>query len=490
MSNTAVRLPQLTRLSQVLFVITLALLFSPVGQTPQGLAEEGAEDSEDGIDLFIKAAISEQTDSRIFSGAISYEVTISQSQTEEEIQKESKRLLGNIKEKYPDLPGVDSLIEKTPEALKAARSTKTNDCFIRFDCSKKGYEFIQTSVTNKDLPEKHRHFLTRRHIGLFSVKNDTAVLFSNVPTVFVSGSGFSWAQMEQFGHLRGILATGIGAFVKKKGKAVAKEEVKQLFKKINGDNQDLSIMKIVETKPFEDGSTAITLETSVAGKVTQRFTIVPSMGYVCPKIEFYDSFSGNLVEEYEAREFVKHQGSGIYYPTYYTESNYNASNGKLTEKREYTIHQETLSLNEPMSPKDFTLEVAEGFEVYDTRGGKNAHYAADQAGVLTLEPDGLDLDKMPWLRLRTDTLPSRNSSSLRQCLVPRIALMAIGLVLIAWGVIGRIRKKRDTEVLLVLAVLLVPAVSGCSSSPREADADVSVKCFSLLGDPDIPQVIR
>lgn len=154
----------------------------------------------------------------------------------------------------------------------------------------------------------------------------------------------------------------------------------------------------METDPFGDGSKSYTLESSVDGKVTQRYMVVPSLGYVCPKVQLYDFDSGNLVDEYLAREFVLHQRSGLYYPTIYIESRHDASSGKLIEKREYKINQKALFLNETMHPNEFSLDVSEGIKIVDFREGKNIQYTADASGVLSLAPGGLDLKKMPWLR--------------------------------------------------------------------------------------------
>ena len=447
---------QLTRLSQVLFVVTLALLFSPVGQTPHGLAEEGAEDSEDGIDLFLKAVISEQTDSRISSGAISYEVKVNRYKTEEEIQEEIDALIDDFKKNNADHPMLDRMIKNASESVRSSYP-KTNNGLFRFDYSKKDCMLVELQLVYQDFPKNipgnAMRSITKCFLDSSSRKIEAAQIFPGSRDAFVRDMGsvlsLTATQFEQFGRPRGLLAVQVASLVKAKGELATKEEVKQLFKKMNGNielksgDKEISILNIVETKPFEDGSTAYTLETTVAGKVTHRFVIVPSMGYVCPKIEFYDFTSGNLTEVYEAKDFVKLPRSGVYYPLYYAKSIYKTTDGQLREKYEYTIHQETLSLNEPMNPSDFTLEIDEGAEVYDKRGGKMVSYVADRAGTLSLGSGGLDLDKMSWLREKTDELPKSDVSEPRPSQIPRIILMVIGFALTGWGVIVRKRKKKN-----------------------------------------------
>ncbi|MBQ1456693.1 MAG: hypothetical protein IIZ25_12690 [Thermoguttaceae bacterium] len=268
---------------------------------------------------------------------------------------------------------------------------------------------------------------------------DAAMFDPSISQVNVNNTQSSVAEFSQFGRVRGMMVYLISTVVKEKGERLAREEIKEKTKKISGDKEGVTVMKITEKKPFNDGATAYTIESSAAGRVSQRYIIVPALGYICPKIEYYDPRSGGLFQEYEASDFVLHQRSGLYYPTRYRETVYDPSTGRMRENKEYTIHQETLSLNEPMSPKDFFIEVPEGLRVVDNRVG-GEEYIAEASGVLTLEPDGLALDKKSWLR-KTIAAPPNIYTTYYKNALPRILLMALGAALIVFALVRRRRNK-------------------------------------------------
>jgi len=184
------------------------------------------------------------------------------------------------------------------------------------------------------------------------------------------------------------------------------------------------------------------LESAVEGVVTQRYSIVPSLGYICPKIEIIDITTGNLVEMYEAKDFVKHTPSGLYYPTSYTELHYNVSNKAMVQK-DFKINKETLFLNEKMSPQDFALDIPEGYSVLDRRDGKEVEYIATASGVLSLDKDGLNLKKKSWLR-RVDS--SSQVPTEYKSLLLRVIFLVVGVILVAWGLSRRRRNKKSAAV--------------------------------------------
>ena len=395
---------------------------------------------EDGIDVFLKAVISQQTQSKIFSGQGTYDMSKGLAKTEEEIQEEIDYEIAKMKQMIPNHPQLKNIIEGYPKAVRARYAEKcVFSGAFRFDYSQKDWHYIENQMIYDGDSERPVTVIEKRDARKLTAPVDAAMFDPSISQVMVNNTRSSVAEFNQFGRVRGMMVYLISAVVKEKGERLAREEIKEKTKKISGDKEGVTVMKITEKKPFDNGATAYTIESSAAGQVSQRYVIVPALGYICPKIEYYDPQTGGLFQEYEASDFVLHQRSGLYYPTRYRETVYDPSTGRMRENKEYTIHQETLSLNETMSPKDFFIEVPEGLRVVDNRVG-NEEYIAEASGVLTLEPDGLALDKKTWLR-KTIAAPPNIYTTYYKNALPRILLMALGVVLIVFALARRRRNK-------------------------------------------------
>ena len=394
---------------------------------------------EDGVDIFLKALL--QT--RIDSGTVSYDMSKNAGEkTEEEIQAECEERIKQFKKSFPNDPDTDKIVSMIPDSVRAQYTQKKIfSGLCRFDFSQKGYRYVKNQVIYDDDSEKPVTVIDKRVINRTSPSIESAMLDPSISQVIVNNTISNVADFSQFGRVRGVLAFLMNAVIEEKGEGIAKEEIKKQTRAIAGDSKDVTVLEVTETKPFDGGPTSYTLESKVDGQVTQRYTVVPSLGYVCPDIELYDSSTGNLTEKYEASDFVQQPRTGIYYPTNYTESRYDNTTGKLIERREYKINQESLSLNEPMSPKDFSLDVPEGLRVLDSRYEKNVEYYSIEAGTLSLEEGGFDLEKMPWLSKVGELAPKDFSIFQQIRLAPRIALIAIGLCIIVWSFVRRRRRK-------------------------------------------------
>ena len=400
---------------------------------------------EDGIDIFLKAVISQQTDSQIVSGKAAYEMSKRLNKSDEEIMKEAENTAASHNKHFPNRPPLD--VQEAYVNIKAHYDEKqVFSGNFRFDYSHKNLQYVENQMIFDKDSERPVTVIEKRDTRLLVSKKyaESALFDPTILQVNVSHTRSSVAEFGQFGRVRGFQVYLIAGVVKEKGELAAREEIKEQAKKLYGSEEDIAVLKIVDKQPYDNGATAYTIESSVKGLVTQRYVIVPALGYICPKIELYDNKSGNLIQDYEAADFVLHKQSGLYYPTHYRETKYNASTGAAYENREYTIHQETLSLNEKMSPKDFALDVPEGIRVVDNRGGDGVTYVADAPGVLTLEAGGFDLDKLPWLRNIIAAPPNLYSEYYRSPL-SRILLTALGAALILLAVIIRRRKKRNAE---------------------------------------------
>ena len=414
-------------------LISWTLIFTAVLMCGVCFAEE------DGIDIFLEAVISHQTQSVIFSGKGSYEKVVGWGKTEEEIQEEIDKAIALVKKTLPpDDPRLELYAEEFPKALRARYSEKrVLSGTFRFDYSNKDWHYVGYQIIYNQDSEKPDMVIEKKDVRQLPITVEAVLFDPSISKVTVDNTRSTFAEYNHFGRVRGILISLISGIIKEKGKPIAREEIKEM---LGSGEENVTVMNIVDKKPFGDGATAYTIESTVEGRITDRFVIVPALGYICPKIEYYNYKNGNLFQEYEASDFVLHQRSGLYYPTRYRETVYDPSTGRMRENIEYTIHQETLSLNEPMSPKDFFIEVPEGLRVVDQRGGDDEEYIAEASGVLTLEPDGLVLDKKAWLR-KTIAAPPNIYSVYYQNALPRILLMALGAALIVFALVRRRRNK-------------------------------------------------
>ena len=431
----------------LIFAAGLVLLIRGVG-----LAEE------EGIDIFLKAVVSQQTGSVIFSGEASYEMNGGVSKTDEEIQKEAELIVAEHNTISPGRSPLD--LQEVLENLRAqyAEQRRVSGNF-RFDYSQKELQYVETQMIYDDNDENPVTVIEKRDPRSLGNKKsvESAMFDSSISQVIVSHTWTKLAEFEQFGRARGVSALLVSALVQEKGEDAAREGILELTKKLYGNkedsgDEDVSILKIVDRQPYENDATAYTIETAVKGQVTQRYVIVPEMGYICPKIEIFDNKTGKLIQEYEASDFVLHQSSGLYYPTRYREFKNDRLSGSKSESWEYVIDQETLSLNEKMSPNDFTLDLPKGTVVADSRDGNSITFIAEESGTLSLEADGFVLDKLSWLRNAADGLSKSNHEPdpdqprvQPRGSLPRILLAALGIMLILLAVIIRRRKRKNAE---------------------------------------------
>jgi len=194
------------------------------------------------------------------------------------------------------------------------------------------------------------------------------------------------------------------------------------------------------TKMYDDDFQMFLVEHRKGSRLVERYGIDPSRGFVCPVIHVYDEKTGNLVEEYVSKEFFLHASSGLWFPTFYSVTRYDASTGELVSKQECTIDSKTLKINQPVSEREFSIDVPAGFRVDDARTDQFIRYRADDGGEVSLTYEGLDFENMKWLSKELpidDYVPSDGGVGN----VGRIILMAIGIVIILIAVSRRIFRK-------------------------------------------------
>ncbi len=372
---------------------------------------------EDGLDLFLDAVEAQLGDGGIVSGSGSYNITLTPGpRSEEEIQAEIDREIAMLKEDAEANPAVreavEAAIENVPRDIRA-KCTVVRRFYgsFRFDYSEKNTEYVEKAFSEyfvkedsalADLPERETVMIQKRDLGGERPSAEKAVYEMKASQVTVDDIPAAAEDFRTFGRIRSSTADLVRSLYAREGGGAAREKVKAQLTEVFGGmrigDADVKMFEVVETKPFMDFGEAKTLESRIGGKIVQRNVIVPNLGYISPLTQYYDYETGNLTEEYTAKDFVMIGSTGLYWPMVCTEAKYDRVTGNLIEKKSYHFQQLSLKLNQEMSPEDFSVGFRRGTIVLDGRGGKNDLFVAYKTGDLSLAPGGLDLEKKSWLR--------------------------------------------------------------------------------------------
>ena len=372
---------------------------------------------EDGLDLFLDAVEAQLGDGGIVSGSGSYNITLTPGpRSEEEIQAEIDRQIAMLKEDAEANPAVreavEAAIENVPRDIRA-KCTVVRRFYgsFRFDYSEKNTEYVEKAFSEyfvkedsalADLPERETVMIQKRDLGGGRPSAEKAVYEMKASQVTVDDIPAAAEDFRTFGRIRSSTADLVRSLYAREGGVAAREKVKAQLTEVFGGmrigDADVKMFEVVETKPFMDFGEAKTLESRIGGKIVQRNVIVPNLGYISPLTQYYDYETGNLTEEYTAKDFVMIGSTGLYWPMVCTEAKYDRVTGNLIERKSYHFQQLSLKLNQEMSPEDFSVGFRRGTIVLDGRGGKNDLFVAYKTGDLSLAPGGLDLEKKSWLR--------------------------------------------------------------------------------------------
>ena len=372
---------------------------------------------EDGLDLFLDAVEAQLGDGGIVSGSGSYNMTLTPGpRSEEEIQAEIDRQIAMLKEDAEANPAVREAVERAIENVPRdirAKCTAVRRFYgsFRFDYSEKNTEYVKKGFSEyfvkedsepADLPERETVMIQKRDRSGERPSAEKAVYEMKASQVIVDDVPAAAEDFRAFGRIRSSTADLVRSLYAREGGAAGREKVKDQLNEVFGGmrigDADIKMFEVVETKPFMDFGEAKTLESRIGGKIVQRNVIVPNLGYISPLTQYYDYETGNLTEEYTAKDFVMIGSTGLYWPMVCTEAKYDRVTGNLIEKKSYHFQQLSLKLNQEMSPEDFSVGFRRGTIVLDGRGGKNDLFVAYKTGDLSLAPGGLDLEKKSWLR--------------------------------------------------------------------------------------------
>ena len=400
--------------------------------------------SEEGVEILLNAVNRQLKEAPILTGRGSYELTITPGEkSEDEIEAEIEKERERVRPRYSSIPGVNLekfFNEEIPRYVRERYTVKKMTGTFQFDYSEDDNRYTKRILIFEADPSIPRTLIEKHSVSegeknkcgnpnllmydkVFGrgcarpVKSENAFLSSN-DSVIVSNSFMTMENFHLFGRLdERALDTNV-LYLGEDGFFHARElpnfhrgedgflhatEQPNLSEDASGDSGGAAKnFEIVETKPFEGGAESFILEDNSDLRAIQRCTIVPALGYICPSLQIYDRETGRLVREYAASDYVLLEPSGLYYPMVYTESTFDPTTGNLAEKREYKFNRESISLNEPMNPEDFTLDVSEGWSVQENHDGILSVYKANSDGALTLAPGGLDLEKQSWLTKDAD----------------------------------------------------------------------------------------
>ena len=413
------------------------------------LLTAAAAAEEDGVDIFLKA-IDPEGPSVLKTGNIVFDMSWEFGRkTEEEIQTiceteiaRQKEQFARDKERYPEDPIEEPDEEKITAEIHARYTKHFLSGYYRFDHSQKGCRYIKAEPNSFMMPgtvaieidylrgtdgggPKFESMIDDPSHSMIIVENQRMCCIGDFP---------------RFGRVAGRLADACAARAAEKGEPVTSDDIQERLKQIYRCDGPFTVLRIARTEPYEDGSKAYILENAVDDKVIERYTIVPSMGYLCPKIEIFDPVTGHLSQTYEAERFVKPSRADIRYPLVYTHSYWNTSTGKWALKLDYTIDEKKLSLNKPMKRGDFTLKVPKGYCIDDLRQMMNDCSIAVRKGAFKLKPGFTDLEQYSWLKKQDDLRDSDLSRTLPP-LVRKILITAGAAIVIAALVV----RRRETQ---------------------------------------------
>ncbi|GHT22022.1 hypothetical protein FACS189419_03940 [Planctomycetales bacterium] len=212
--------------------------------------------------------------------------------------------------------------------------------------------------------------------------------------------------------------------------------------------KEIGVPRIAESSvEYEKDCYAAKVEIRRKDRLVASMLIDSSSGYTCPLMQIYNAKTNKLQEEYRSQDYFLHEQSGLWFPARCTEKVFDAKTGKLLSTTEEQVNPATLSVNQPVSPNEFAVDITEDALIRDGTQGEPRRYRAEKAGVLSLASGGLDLDKKDWLYSEAEAeryVPSQGGASV----VVRWILIVSGAVLILIACIRLWRKKKPKPPLI------------------------------------------
>jgi len=399
----------------------------------------------DGADLFIEA-VRYRWDNHTLVHSMSYvaEQTYRVSSLSvEEIEKKADDIEKQLREATKHWPNAHLWIDGTREAMCEQLQ---NSVLSRFSVKYSAPSFSRKllSLHIERLEEDSQKWEMETNVIEASVvgeksTSEGAIFFPQSRSADINDIGSYMEALLNFGRLKGPSALfALAIFLQdtniekyefsEKNIAKFKEERE---KQIQAGQA--KTLQTVGTVMYDDDANAYIVESSINGKVIERYWIDVARGYVCPLIQYYD-VNSKLLAEYKSREYFLHGKSGLWFPQVYEEMT--ADRDGKQEFKEYRINKTSVDINFPVTDDEFAIEIPDGTTVIDARQGKGSRrYVAVNNGVLSLGKGGLDLEKQKWLLL-TDLSPN-----LQRFIFVRVFFVGIGTLLIMLGFYFKFCRK-------------------------------------------------
>ena len=431
---------------------------------------KGACADEDGLDLFVKACQYQgHNPPMIFSGYAEMQVT-SRVVPEKISDQVKKDFIENAKKRITDsnelkkvLDGIEAEIEYINRGNDSLRRKK-----ILFLGNESGSGWRRFEFFSKQGNADANIFGFRYGNGNSIAGNAISVLRTPLSRNTTLDNHFIYIdEFKKFGRLQGLPST-TATLMLLDGTSPEKfrfppsgiEKFKNMTREVSEKNSSIQLFTIKEEVLYDSNrSTATVLESTYKGKITQRYWIDASRGYVCPKIQIYDLLTGDLLEEYISTDYFFHKPSGLWFPQKYTEIRKNAATKKILENCDYVIDPETFWLNQKVALKEFVIDVPEGESIIDNRNNLgNIVYRSISPGALSIN-DVNKLEELDWLeKVNRGQHEIRRSERMNGF---RLICISLGIVMI---VLALFKKFLDNKTKTMMILVFLLTFLGCSSS--------------------------
>lgn len=148
-----------------------------------------------------------------------------------------------------------------------------------------------------------------------------------------------------------------------------------------------------------DGHELAVIEAVSSAGTKRVLWIDPARGYVCPRIESYDT-AGRLTATSEGSGYFAEASSGVWFAGRYVKTLFDPASGEQTRQTKWNVDRSTVKINYAIPADEFSMPITNATFVFDDRPGGRA-WQAMQSTRLGIADGSLDLDHTPGLKALT-----------------------------------------------------------------------------------------